>query len=266
MINFAAICPHPAVIISEIGSRDQKLLKKTAAAMDNLAASLAKTLPDVLVVISPHGFSRYDKFTINLEEKLKGDFNDFEENELEFHFENDIEIMKKIMTEARNNKIPLEMIRETEIDYGTLVPLYFLIKKLKKATTVVPIGPTFLDLDAHFSFGKAIGKALEYEDKNVAIIASADLSHRLTDDAPAGFSIYGKKFDQTLIELLEKNELEKIVNLHPDFCQEAQECGLRSIVTTLGAISASGRKLNFKKFSYEGPLGVGHLVGKWQII
>jgi len=71
------------------------------------------------------------------------------------------------------------------------------------------------------------------------------------------------KFDHALVDLLKRNEVDKIRNLNPEFCDEAGECGLRSIIITLGALA--DLKYSFKQHSYEGPLGVGYLVGEWKI-
>jgi aromatic ring-opening dioxygenase LigB subunit len=65
------------------------------------------------------------------------------------------------------------------------------------------------------------------------------------------------------MELLRKNDFEKIMRLNPDFCQEVQECGLRSIIIALGLLGP--KKNEFIKLAYEHPLGVGHLTGYWKI-
>jgi len=117
-----------------------------------------------------------------------------------------------------------------------------------------------LSLEEHYKFGQFIGKFLE-EDKNTwAVIASGDLSHRLTSFAPAGFSPKAQKFDKLLVQLLEEKEVEKILKINPELIREAGECGLRSIVLLLGIISSFNWKI--KILSYEAPFGVGYLVAE----
>ena len=85
----------------------------------------------------------------------------------------------------------------------------------------------------------------------------------LTEESPAGFSPFGIKYDSTLIKLLQENEVDKIKALNPEFCEEAGEGGIQAILITLGAIAHS--RYAFHQLSYENPLGVGYLVGEWNI-
>lgn len=263
MINFAAICPHPPLIVPQVGGSQLALLKKTVQAMESLADELKKHKPETIVVISPHGPMRYDKFTVNLEENLKGSFSNYGGDSEDYAFGNDINVAKQLFTFLKEKQLPVEVIREAMLDHGTLVPLHYLISKLEQMPQVIPLTFTSLDWSTHGRFGKTIGSVLNRQEHNIALIASGDLSHRLTEDAPAGFSPYGMKFDHALIDLLKKNEVDKIQNLNPEFCDEAGECGFRSIIVTLGALT--DLKYSFKQYSYEGPLGVGYLVGEWKI-
>lgn len=263
MITFAAICPHPPLIIPQVGGSQLSLLKKTVQAMESLADELKKHKPETIVVISPHGPMRYDKFTVNLEENLNGSFSSYGGDSEDYAFGNDTNVAKQLFTFLKEKQLPVEVIRESMLDYGTLVPLHYLITRLEKIPRVIPLTFTSLDWTTHVRFGKAIGSILNRQEHSIALVASGDLSHRLTEDAPAGFSPYGMKFDHALIDLLKKNEADKIQNLNPDFCDEAGECGLRSIIVTLSALT--DLKYSFKQYSYEGPLGVGYLVGEWKI-
>jgi MEMO1 family protein len=264
MINFAALVPHPPIIVPSIGGSQSKIAKKTTAAMESLAGELKKFQPETIVIISPHGPMRYDKFTINLEENLKGSFSSFgsfDDNEMSFA--NNPFLSKSILEKLRKVHFPIEPIREKKLDYGTLIPLYYLTKALKNPPKIIPLTYTALDWKTHFEYGRNIGSLLNEVEQNVAIIASGELSHRISEDSPAGYSPYGLKFDSTLSELLKKNEVEKILKLNPEFCEEASECGLRSIIIALGAIS--DLRCNFHQISYEHPFGIGYLVGRWKI-
>jgi AmmeMemoRadiSam system protein B len=264
MINFVAITPHPAVIIPSIGGAQLSLVKKTISAMEDLAEELAKYQPHTIAIISPHGPMRYDKFTINLDESFRGSFSSFgvyDDNEMDFL--NNLPLAKKLLERLREEHFPVDLIREEAIDVGSLVPLYYLTSKLERRPKIIPLTFTALSWEMHYQVGKIIGETFEQDDQNIVLIASGDLSHRLTESAPAGYSPYGIKFDHALMEMLKKNEHHKILHLNPEFCNEAGECGLRSIIMTLGAIS--GFKSSFSQLSYESPFGVGYLVGKWKI-
>ena len=124
----------------------------------------------------------------------------------------------------------------------------------------MPICYSFLGYSKHVDFGVLLKEAIFSLDKRYAIIASGDLSHRLSLNAPAGFSPKAKEFDKKLIQLLKKKSLDGILNIEPDLIEDAGECGLRSILILLGVI----KKMNyeFEVLSYEAPFGVGYLVGE----
>jgi len=65
------------------------------------------------------------------------------------------------------------------------------------------------------------------------------------------------KFDKKLVSMVEKGDVEGVIGLDPFWVDEVKECGLRSVCTALGVV---GEK-KFKVLSYEGPYGVGYLVG-----
>jgi AmmeMemoRadiSam system protein A len=95
-------------------------------------------------------------------------------------------------------------------------------------------------------------------DRFAILIASGDLSHRLTPDAPYGYRPEGPVFDRLVIDALREREWKRIEGLDPDLIEEAGECGLRPLAILLGAARAAG--LDSQVLSYEGPFGVGYPV------
>lgn len=278
MLNFAAISPHPPILIPTISKSDElKKLAKTVAAMEKLAKILAEKEIQTLIVISPHGPVSYDKFVINSAPVLVGNFNQFGDFETELIFRNDEKLIEAIERECQKEEIPLETLVVPQLDHGTLVPLYYLWKSLPEKTPafqnlregrflkILPLFPSFAESKIQFQFGKILHRVVAKEQGlgNYGIVASGDLSHRLTPDAPAGFSKKGKEFDEKLIAFLEKKDVRGILEMAPDFLEEAGECGYRSIVILLGALNG----LNWQPeiLSYEGPFGVGYLVANFAI-
>jgi aromatic ring-opening dioxygenase LigB subunit len=264
MLKFASICPHPPIIVPTIGSpADLKKVSKTIEAMEKLAGIFAKSAPDTVIVISPHGPLDFNCFTINNSPTLVGHFYNFGDFQTELIFKNDLEFVNSIKNECEKAKIPLKGVEIKELDHGTLVPLYYLTKEHPNFK-VMPLAYSFLDLETHFQFGKVLQKTIEqYSNRTIGIIASGDLSHRLTPDAPAGYSPRGKEFDKKLIELIKNNDVQGILNMDADLVEEAGECGYRSIIILLGALSG----LNWQPeiLSYEGPFGVGYLVANFKL-
>ncbi|MDD3607548.1 MAG: class III extradiol dioxygenase subunit B-like domain-containing protein [Candidatus Moranbacteria bacterium] len=264
MLCFTALSPHPMAAMPTLEKNQAGQIKKTISALEELSVLMAKTKPQTIIIVSPHGPMRYDRFTINMEEFLSGSFSNFNFTEDEIYdFRNDTELGKKIIDHFRQMNFPVDMIREDSLDYGSLIPIHYLTKNNIKKPKILTLTYTALDWNFHFKFGAEIRKVIDGIDRNIAFIASGDLSHRISQDSPAGYTPYGIKFDKTIMELLRKNDFEKIMRLNPDFCQEVQECGLRSIIIALGLIGS--KKNEFIKLAYEHPLGVGYLTGYWRI-
>lgn len=257
MICFAAIAPHPPIIVPGIGRQeDLRQTTYTILALERLRDDLEKSKPDTIVVISPHAPFELNSFGINSAQVLAGDFSVFGLAK-QLEFKNDLEISKKIKDVSLARKINAHFY-DSALDHGTMVPLYYLAQKIKPK--IVHLSFTSLELSEHYQYGELIGEILMDDSKRIAVIASGDLSHRLTLKAPAGYSPAGRDFDRTLINLLEEKREKDILSFNKELVGEAGECGLRSIAILLGIIR--GEKYNFELFSYEGPFGVGYMVSR----
>lgn len=263
MLKFAAICPHPPIIIPSIGRENLSLVSTTVQSMKILAKEVRDLGLETIVIISPHGPYQADFMSINGQEALEGDFLDFGADDISMKFANDIDLALGIKNISDSKGVPAEMLgKGIALDHGSMVPLYFLTKHVSDMM-IVPVSFSELDYGKHLEFGKAIFEAIENTDRKVGLVASGDLSHRLTPDAPAGYSPAGKKFDSIIVELLEAGNADEVLRIDSNLIEEAGECGLRSIIIALGALSSLDSK--FKKLSYEGPFGVGYLVGRFLI-
>ena len=262
-LNFAAITPHPPIIVPTIGvPADLKKVSKTIEAMEKLAEKFAKAAPDTIIVISPHGAVDFNQFTISGSPTLTGHFYNFGDFQSELVFKNDLELVNSIEKGSQKEKIPLRLTGSKELDHGALVPLYYLAKEHPNFK-VIPIAYSYLDIETHFRFGQVLKKAIDSQDKKVAIVASGDLSHRLIPEAPAGYSPRGKEFDEKLIELLKNKDVDGVLNMDADLVEEAGECGYRSIIILLGVLD--DLKWQPEILSYQGPFGVGYLVANFKL-
>lgn len=259
-LSFAAITPHPPIIIPTIGRENIALVKKTIRAMVKLEKDFKAAAPDIAIVISPHGHLYQDAFSINYSDKYIGNFHQFGDFATNLEFSPDLKFLHRLK-ERLEQKLPTVLIQEKNVDHGALVPLYFLTKNIKP--NIIPISYSLLDFETHLEFGRLIKEEIMASKKKIAVIASGDLSHRLKPDAPAGFSPQGEVFDKKLIELLEKKDVKGILEMDKNLIEEAGECGLRSFLILLGILE----KINCqpKTYSCEGPFGVGYLVLNFKI-
>ncbi len=258
MLVFASIVPHSPILIPSIGKENQKKLKKTLKAFDILEDDLNQAAPDTIIIISPHGGINSDNFIVNTQSNYTASLHDFGDFSTELEFKSDLVFINQLRSQ-NETKLPIQLTYGDNLDHGFSVPLYFLTRK-KKNCRIVPINYAMLNYEMHIKLGEAIKEACFSLDKKYAIIASGDLSHRLSYHAPAGFSPEAKEFDKKMIQLLKKRNVENILNLDTDLIENAAECGLRSFLIMLGVIKKMD--YDFHVLSYESPFGVGYLVGE----
>ena len=258
-IVYSAIVPHPPLLIPAIGKENIKTIKNTVEAYKKLEENLYAHKVETIVIISPHGLIMPNSFTMNLSPEFSIAFEDFGDLVTKQKLGGDIGLAYKIR-ESLETKAPLQLISEPNLDHGSGVPLYLLTQNLKQAK-IIPIYYSGLDLDAHFKFGQLLKQELMKHRRRIAIIASGDLSHRLTKEAPAGYSRQGAKFDKKLVEYLKTKKTPDILRLDEKMVNDAGECGLKSIVMLLGILD--GIKCEPQILSYEGPFGVGYLVANF---
>ncbi|MBP6942639.1 MAG: AmmeMemoRadiSam system protein B [Candidatus Buchananbacteria bacterium] len=253
---FAAIVPHPPILIPSIGKEHVERIAKTKAALARLEQDLYATKPEVLIIISPHGDVQPELFTINLASDYEVNFEAFGDFATRLNFKGDTVLMT-LDKERISSKSPTTIISESKLDHGVGIPLFMLAQHLP-GIRVIPMYFSLLDNQSHLEFGKSLKEVIMNSDKRVAVIASADLSHCVTENAPLPYKPQGKVFDETILSLLEKRDSQAIVNIDPKLIDAASECGLRSILILLGAVN----NINYRPeiLSYEAPFGVGYLT------
>lgn len=260
--------PHPPIIVPAVGKGEEADIKDTADAFDKVSAEIASIEPDVIIMVTPHGPLFQDAIALSFDNEIRGSLSRFGAPGEAFMAEIDIPLTKQIISLAEEELGGLSTVKitkssswqygvEYELDHGTMVPLHFINNRFK-AYKLVHITYGLLPKLQLYKFGMFIAKAVEESSRNAVMIASGDLSHRLTKDGPYEYSPYGEVFDQEIVSLLSNGDVINIFNMDSEIIEKAGECALRSYYVLLGAMNAyefKGRKL-----SYQGNFGVGYLV------
>ncbi len=260
MIVFSSFLPHPPLLNPEIGKENLVKLKKTVEAYKHLEGELYNSKPDIIIIISPHGKLHKEAFTINQQPELKVNFKEFGDLITEKTFLNELGLGYRIK-ESIETSLPIILIAE-DLDYGSSIPLLQLTKHLPKIK-VLPIGYSNLSNEEHIKFGEIIKEEINKSKKRIALIASGDLSHKLHEDSPIGYSQRGQEFDQTIIKLIREKKIEELINFDEELRKEVGECGFKSLLILLGIM----KNINYEpeKLSYEAPFGIGYLVENFKI-
>jgi MEMO1 family protein len=262
MVVFAGFVPHPPLAIPEVGKENLESLSETIKAYQNLEQEIYAAKPEVIILIARQGEASAETFAINQQPNLKVNFKDFGDLLTKLQFANDIGLGYQIK-EAAETKFPIILTAIENLDYAAGVPLYYLTQHLPDVK-IIPISYSKLDNRQHFDFGQHIRRIINKSSKRVAVIASGDLSHKLHQDSPAGYSPRGQEFDQKLVELINNKKIDEVINLDNEFVTEAAgEQALRALLILLGII----KDINYtpEKLSYQSPFGVGYLVANFKL-
>lgn len=255
-LALGALTPHPPIIIPEIGGLEIEKVRDTIEGLRKLAKKLKDIEPKRLIVITPHNVVLGDAIGILWADGFKGSLGQFG-GPRDFSYPCDKEFVENFVKEAREKRLPVEIIKNSRLDHGTLVPLYYLLG-VRSSVPIVVISFAFLPPHTLYEIGAFLEDFLSRESAPTVIIASGDLSHRLTYDAPAGYSPRGKEFDRKIVEILRGFKKEELLNMDPYFLEDAGECGYRPLVILFGAFDKW--EVKTEVFSYEGPFGVGYCV------
>jgi AmmeMemoRadiSam system protein A/AmmeMemoRadiSam system protein B len=262
------IFPHPPIMVEEVGKSETKKVSSSIDGALEASERIAAIKPDVIVIITPHGTMLRDAMAIAADERLKGSFDRFGAPETMLSFDNDLELVDKIIEQADKRQvycIPMhEDVKRTYradpgIDHGALVPLYFVTKKYKRFK-LLHITYSLLSRKQHYKLGTAIRDAVAELDRRAVIIASGDLSHRLTKNAPAGFDPSGSEYDKKYMEIIKKGDVEGMLSMPDKLIESAGECAYNSTVVLMGCLD--GCSIKGEIISYEGPFGVGYCIAE----
>jgi MEMO1 family protein len=246
------ICPHPPLLIPEIGRGSRDEVAATVRGMEDLARDIGD--PETVVVISPHTPGFADVHIVKTAPHLTGDFGAFGCPEVSFSFENDTAFVDLLLALAGGDGgVALAPGDEDILDHGVLVPLSFLrTDRVVSLSIVSPYRP-------HRALGNLVRRCAEELDRDVLFVASGDLSHRLIPSAPAGYDPRGKAFDEAIVDLMRRGDFAGLASLDKGLVKSAGECGLRSLIG-LGGFLGDDAAQHPTVYSYEGPYGVGYLV------
>lgn len=246
------ICPHPPLLIPEVGGASLGKVAATVNAMKRLGEIVGE--PETVVVISPHSDGLRDAHVVRTAPRLGGDFGRFRRPEASFSYDNDLpfaELLLALVGDYR--RLRLVPDDSDELDWGVLVPLSFLRVRQIVSLSIVS------DYGEHRTLGQLVRRCAEELGRDTLFLASGDLSHALIHGAPAPYDPRGKLFDDEVVEMMRKGDFAGLTQMDPILREGAAECGLRSFIA-LGGFLGDDAVVDPQVLSYEGPYGVGYLV------
>lgn len=255
-LKAAFMVPHPPLIIKEIGLGREKEIIKTQEAYEKVAEEIKKLKPDTIIISSPHTLIYSNGFYISSGNINKGSFKNFGAENVCFEEKIDNQLVDEIEKITKEKyRIPIARKENIELDHGTMVPLYFIRKKIKD-TKIIVIGLSGLSLADHYRFGMLLEEVINKSKKNIVYVASGDLSHKLKEYGPYGYAKEGPEYDKRIMDVCRNARFLELLKFNPTFLNKAAECGHRSFTIMAGVMDKTN--VDSKEYSHEDVTGVGY--------
>ena len=254
--------PHPPLAVPAVGRGQEKEISKTLAAMDEVSKEIAELKPETIIYITPHSIVYSDHFHISPGSEAQGNLGRFNAPGERFETSYDEELIREISRVAEYNEISAgtQGERDPVLDHGVTVPMWFVNNQYTDYRSI-RIAQSGMASAEHYMLGQIIAKAVEITGRKTVVIASSDLSHKLEDDGPYGFSSEGPEFDALITDALEKGDFLSLFMIPETVREKAGECGYNSLMILAGCFDK--QDVEARLLSYEGPFGVGYAVASF---
>ena len=256
-IVFAGLMPHAPILVPGVGRERLAEARATATAMTAVAEHAVAARPHTVVLISPHSPRRPGAFGLWQTPRLRGSLGSFGSAEDRVDLPLDQALVERLAREAERRGLRTWAIAREPLDHGALVPLCYLAAAKWNGPTVI-LSLNYPGEGGLEALGQAIVTAAQGLERRIAIIASGDMSHRLTRSAPGGFHPEAHRFDETFIALLREGSFRQLPRIDAQLQEDAGEDVMDS--TVVAAAAADYRTDGHRLLSYEGPFGVGYGV------
>jgi MEMO1 family protein len=252
-----ALMAHAPILVPGVGGPRQDEAVTTVCAMREAARSILLAAADTLVVISPHSPGIQAPVGIWRGKRLRGSLRAFGCPDLAIDLPADSLLADGMATLCTRRALDTISITERSLDHGATVPLWFVAEAGWNGATVV-VALNSADQKAMLALGEAVAKAAGSANRRVTLIASGDMSHRLTVGAPRGCDPRGREFDDCLVDILQRGAYREVLQLDPEIEEAAAQDVIAPLLVVLAALGFSAAGGEF--LSYEGPFGVGYSV------
>jgi len=247
-------------MVESVGGPDSAQTGRSIVAMRRAGDALERFAPQTVVVMSPHAPSLPASFLVDTAPRYSGGLERFGASDPHLLYQGDTAFASGLLRQLARDGIPAldranaAPLASGLLDHGVVVPMSFLDPAGR--WPIVCISVSGLCLEAHRSLGRAVAEVSRALERRIAFIASGDLSHRLSPDAPGGFAPGAEHFDRTIVDLVSRGQLGALAQVDANLTEKAGECGLRSFVTLSGVIERPRARV----LAYEAPWGVGYLT------
>jgi len=273
-VVLACIAPHGAQAIPELAGDMFQAFAETRRGMEQLAEEMKQNKPDTIVLATPHNLRLEGTIGVVTAEFTEGKL-EANDNTVRLRCTCDRQLARQILENAKTLQLPVVGVNygasEGEascmpMDWGTLIPLWFLVGQDQAGPSVVIVTPSReIPLRNLVRFGRLIAEACESSGKKIAFVASADQGHAHDAKGPYGFNSASAKYDEEVKNCVLKNDLKPLLRLPPKFIEDAKPDSLWQLAMLQGILKHTemvGRLLSYQVPTYFGLLCAVYLPKK----
>lgn len=265
-LAYACIAPHGGEIIPELASKSMlPKFEETRVAMRVLAKRIREANPDTVVIASPHNLRLVSRIAVVISENSSGTLKG-SNSSVTLRTRCDTDFGKIVLRQSEKEGLPVVGANygtaagsssDMQMDWGTLVPLWFVLKERKLKSKILIVTPSReIPLRTNFAFGQLLGRLMSKNRKRKFVfIASADQAHAHSRRGPYGFSPAASKYDDFVLKAIQHNSLKRILGLKPRFIEEAKPDSLWQMVILAGigeVVPLRSELLSYQVPSYYG--------------
>jgi len=267
-LDYACIMPHGGDIIPQLAVRKtEHLFDNTRESVRKIARDIREARPHTIIIASPHNLRLQDNIAIVTTENSTGELKGAGGRKVSLSLKCDREFAQDLLKESTRNGLPViganygtaeGPASDMPMDWGTLVPMWFVAKEERvRAPTVIVTPSRQIPLNQNIAFGKVIADIAEKSQKRIVFIASADQAHAHKKSGPYGYHRSAAKFDTLVSRAIQKNRIESISRLSKRFVEEAKPDSLWQMAVLAGitrVVRMQGKLLSYAVPSYYGML------------
>ena len=270
-IVFACIAPHGDETIPQLAGDKLKSFSKTTRGMESITATMRKQRVDTVIIATPHNLRLKRNIGVILTEFTEGTLRT-ENASVQVRFKCDRALAGGILQEAEEARLPVIGVnygtKEGEsscmpLDWGTLIPLWFLRLDKGKPQVVIVTPSREIPLQNLVKFGATIVQAAEKRGAKTAFIASADQAHTHNKNGPYGFHRDSAKFDQLVVNAVRQNRLETVLKLDEQLVENAKPDSIWQMAILVGILKKV--PMQAKLISYQAPTYFGMLCATYTL-
>ena len=266
-LEYACIMPHGGEIIPKLAvPRVQQSVRETTTAARTIAREIRRTNPHTIVIASPHNLRLQSHIAIVTTENSTGELKGAGKRKVSLKLKCDREFARELLRESARSGLPVVGANygtaegppsDMAMDWGTLVPMWFIAKEERVKARIVIVAPSReIPLGQNISFGKVLAKLAEKRKHHrVVFIASADQAHAHQKIGPYGFHQAASNYDKFVSRAIRENRISSISGLSKQLVEDAKPDSLWQMAMLVGVtevIEMRGSLLSYQVPTYYG--------------